>query len=65
MKGGRRQTKSWKDKEEGKKATDWEMAGKRLWEEGGGLRDRRKKMKGGRRQTKRWKEKDEGRKETD
>ncbi len=40
------------------------MEGKRFREEGGGLRDERKKLKGGRRQTKRWKEKDEGRKET-
>ncbi len=65
LKGGRRQTKRWKEKDVGrKKGTNYEMEGKRGREEGGRLRDGRKKMKGGRRQTKKWKEKDEGRKET-
>ncbi len=41
MKGGRRQTKRWKEKDEGRMETD--------------LRDGRKKRKGERRQTKRWK----------
>ncbi len=51
MKGGRRQTKRWKEgKDVGRKEN---------------LKGGRGKIEGGRRQTKRWKEKDEGRKETD
>jgi hypothetical protein len=44
MKGGRWQTKRWKEKEEERMATDQEMEGKRWREEGDRLRDGKKKI---------------------